>query len=102
MLDTGSVLGLLIRSKNGGLFADRPPLILGKGLNGNVRGTVVWARKMVIETLEISIPEVKIYRSDWHTHGSVGMAVIKDYTLVLNYCKGYVGFKKLKLEKQLT
>ncbi len=102
MLDTGSVLGLLIRSKNGVLLADTPQHILGRGLNGNVKGTVRWARKIVIETLEISIPEVKIYKSDWHTHGSVGMAVIKDYTLVLNYCKGYVGFKKLKVQKQLT
>jgi hypothetical protein len=102
MLDTGSVLGLLIRSKNGVLTSNARQHILGKGLNGNVWGTVKWAQKMVLETIEISIPEVNIYKSELHTHGSVGMAVIKDYTLVLNYCKGYVGFKKLKVEKQLT
>ena len=102
MLDTGSALGLLIRSRDDVLFTDGQQHVLGKGLNGNVRGTVKWARRIVLETLEISIPEVRIYRSHWQTHGSVGMAVIKDYTLVLNYCKGYVGFKKSKVQKQFT
>ena len=102
MLDTGSVLGVLIRSNKGNFLNDASKQILGKGLNGNVWGTAKWAQKMVLETFVITIPEVNIYRSDWHSHGSIGMAIIKDYSLVLNYCKGYVAFKKLKIANSLT
>jgi hypothetical protein len=98
MLDTGSVLGVLLRSNKKNFLDDASRQILGKGLNGNVWGTAKWAQKMILETFEIIIPEVKIYRSDLHIHGSVGMAIIKDYSMVLNYCKGYVALRDLKLK----
>ena len=102
MIDTGSALGLLLRSKDESIFAEHPKLVLGKGLNGNVMGIVKWAQKLILETFEINIAQVGVSRSDWHTHGSIGMAVIKDFTIVLNYCKGYAGFKKSKAQKQLV
>ena len=101
MLDTGSALGLLIRSSDEVFFSGAPLQVVGRGLNGNVKGTVKWARKLVLDTLEINIPDINICKSLWATHGSVGMAIIKDYTIVLNYCKGYAWFKKSKVPKQL-
>jgi hypothetical protein len=35
-----------------------------------------------------------IIASPWHNYASIGMDILKDYTLVLNYCKGYAGFRK--------
>jgi hypothetical protein len=94
MLDTGSTLGLLLKSKDNTFFAENPQEVLGRGLSGNVMGTVQSARKLLLETFEINILRAAISRSDRHTHGSVGMEIMKDYTIVLNYCKGYAGFKK--------
>lgn len=102
MIDTGSALGLLIRSKANAFFSQNQQHALGKGLNGNVMGTVRSARKLILQTFEINIAQVEISPSDWHTHGSIGMAIIKDYTIVLNYCKGYAGFKKPKSQKLLV
>jgi hypothetical protein len=102
MIDTGSALGLLLRSNDEAFFAEQPQHVLGRGLNGNVRGIVKWARKLILETFEINITRVEVSRSNWHTHGSIGMAIIKDYIIVLNYCKGYAGFKKSKAQKLLV
>lgn len=101
MIDTGSALGLMLRSKDEALFAEQPQHILGRGLNGNVSGIVKWAQKLILETFEINIGHVEVSQSDWHTHGSIGMAIIKDYSIILNYCKGYAGFKKSKTQKLL-
>jgi hypothetical protein len=35
-----------------------------------------------------------IIYSPWHNYASVGMDLISAYSLVLNYCKSYAGFKK--------
>ena len=102
MVDTGSAIGLLLKSKDDAFFLQNQQHVLGKGLNGNVVGTVRRARKLILETFEVSIAEVGISRSDWHTHGSIGMAIIKDYTIVLNYCKGYAGFKKSETKRLLV
>jgi hypothetical protein len=101
MIDTGSVLGLLLRSRDEAFFDEQPQHVLGRGLNGNVRGIVKWARKLILETFEINIAHVEVSRSDWHSHGTIGMAIIKDYNIVLNYCKGYAGFKKSRAHKLL-
>lgn len=101
MLDTGSALGLLIRSTNESFFFENHLQVLGKGLNGEVRGIVMWAEKLILETFEINIANVGISRSGWHTHGSVGMQIIKDYIVVFNYCKGYAGFKNQSIKKRL-
>jgi hypothetical protein len=37
---------------------------------------------------------VGIIRSPWHNYASLGMEVLKGYSIVLNYCKEYIGFKK--------
>ena len=94
MLDTGSALGLLLKSRDEKYFSELPKQILGKGLGGNVTGTVRAASSLSLETFEIHISSVGIWWSEHHSHGSVGMDIMKDYSVVLNYCKGYAGFKK--------
>ncbi len=94
MLDTGSALGLLLRSADPKQFDFATPgKILGRGLCGFVTGSVTRAEKLVMETFEIKALTAGISWSTVHSHGSIGMGVMKDYTIVLNYCKAYAGFK---------
>jgi Aspartyl protease len=95
MLDTGSALGLLLRFADPKKFgSDTPKQILGRGLSGNVMGTVTWAEKLILETYEINALVAGVSWSATHSYGSIGMGVMKDYTIVLNYCKAYAGFKE--------
>ena len=96
MLDTGSSLGLLMKTTDlkkfpGGNYRK----ILGRGFNGKVMGFETIASKLILSTFEISSITAGITHSAWHNYASVGMDVMKDYTVVLNYCKAYAGFKKI-------
>jgi hypothetical protein len=96
MLDTGSSLGLLVKTSNLKKFPkSKNHLILGRGFNGDVTGIKTTAAKIILDTFEILAIPTGITYSAWHNYASVGMAVMKDYTIVLNYCKAYAGFKKV-------
>jgi hypothetical protein len=96
MLDTGSALGLLLKTTDAKKFRNGIEKILGYGLNGNVIGNEAMADKIILETFEIIRPMMAgITWSAYHNYGSVGMEIMKDYIIVLNYCKAYVGFKHL-------
>ena len=94
MLDTGSSLGLLMKTTDLKNFPGGNKKILGRGLNGNVLGIETIASKLILSTFEISAITAGITHSAWHNYASVGMEVMKNYTIVLNYCKAYAGFKK--------
>lgn len=96
MLDTGSDLGLLMKTSD----LDKFPLglgkkVLGRGLNGQVLGIETTAERLILDTFEITEITAGVTYSAWHNYASVGMDVMKDYTVVLNYCKAYAGFKKV-------
>lgn len=96
MLDTGSALGLLLKTSDiekysGNARSD----VLGRGLNGPVHGTHAWAEKLVLDHLEVKVVKTGILYSPWHNYASVGMDIMKNYSIVLNYCKSYAGFRKL-------
>lgn len=96
MLDTGSSLGLLMKTTDLKNFpGGKNKKILGRGLNGNVLGIETIASKLILDTFEILAITAGITHSAWHNHASVGMEVMKNYTIVLNYCKAYAGFKKI-------
>lgn len=97
MLDTGSALGLLLKTTDAKKFFNGiSKKILGYGLNGGVMGNEVTTDKIILETFEIIRPMMAgIIWSAYHNYGSVGMEIMKDYVIVLNYCKAYVGFKQL-------
>ena len=99
MLDTGSSLGLLMKTTDLKNFpGGNNRKILGRGLNGNVLGIETIASKLILNTFEISAITAGITHSAWHNYASVGMEVMKNYTIVLNYCKAYAGFKKNHLD----
>jgi hypothetical protein len=97
MLDTGSALGLLLKSNDKEIFSNgNPKKILGYGLNGNILGSETKAEKIILETFEIKRTIIAgVTWSPWDNNGSVGMEILKDYIIVLNYCKAYAGFKKV-------
>ena len=96
MIDTGSSLGLLLKTTDMSRFrgARDSGSVLGRGLNGNIEGARLLADRLSLEHLEIEKVETGIIYSPWHNYASVGMDLIGNYCLVLNYCKSYAGFKK--------
>ncbi|NJM25807.1 MAG: hypothetical protein HC859_10285 [Bacteroidia bacterium] len=95
MVDTGSTLGLLLKStdiKSLALAGKNEPL--GRGFNGYINGIVANSQRLLLETYEILNLPTGIVESEWHNHASVGMDVLKDYAFILNYVMGYACLKK--------
>lgn len=96
MIDTGSCLGLLLKTTDLSRFHSSRGngSVLGRGLNGKIEGTSIVANRLVLDQLEIDHISAGVIYSPWHNYASVGMDLISDYHVVLNYCKSYAGFKK--------
>ena len=95
MIDTGSSLGLLLKNNAGyRLFAGRSTTILGRGLNGPIEGVSVRAEGVKLDEFLLTRVPVGVVHSAWSGMASIGMDVLKDYSVVLNYCKGYAGLKR--------
>lgn len=94
MIDTGSSLGLLLKTDEGtDLFRNAKTEILGRGLNGPIEGVNVRAEGVRLHSFLLRRVPVGVVHSAWAGMPSVGMDVLRDYSLVLNYCKGYAGLK---------
>lgn len=96
MIDTGSSLALVLQTTDIDDLADGEGKPVGIGFNGEITG-----HEMVAETLWInpglvmtSLP-VAVIESAWHNYASIGMRVLKDYIMVLNYCKAYACFMRI-------
>ena len=96
MIDTGSSLGLLLKTTDKSRIREARDSgsVLGRGLNGNIEGASLLAGRLVLDHLEIEKVRAGIIYSPWHNYASVGMDLIANYSMVLNYCKSYAGFKK--------
>jgi hypothetical protein len=53
------------------------------------------SEELHLEGLDMTNLPTGVIQSAWHNYASVGMEVLKDYVLVLNYLKSYVCLKKL-------
>jgi hypothetical protein len=95
MIDTGSTLALLLKTTDLENYSIRATTkILGRGLNGEIEGFETVTDRLELASLEMTNLQTGIIHSPWHNHASIGMSILKEYTFVLNYCKGYAGFKK--------
>jgi len=100
MIDTGSSLGLLLKTTDLSKYpSGYTKSVLGRGLNGNIEGIETYPDRLLVDAFEIATPRAGIVYSQWHDYASVGMEVIRNYSIVLNYCKSYVGFKKQKPDR---
>jgi hypothetical protein len=95
MIDTGSCLGLLLKTTDIGKFNQHTTeRVIGYGLNGEIMGYETVCHKLNLNGFEINLLPTGIVQSPWHNNASIGMEVLKDYIIVLNYCKSYVCFKE--------
>lgn len=96
MIDTGSSLGLLLKTTDMSRFQGTKGSgsVLGRGLNGRIHGSSFLAEHLFLDDMEIGKVQAGIIYSPWHNYASVGMDLITNYSIVLNYCKSYAGFKK--------
>ena len=98
MIDTGSSLGLLLKTTDlSDFYEHKGEKVLGIGLNGPLSGYETVARKLIFEGLEMETVRTGIVSSAWHNNASIGMDVLKDYVVIINYCKSYVCFRKNRL-----
>jgi hypothetical protein len=95
MIDTGSTLGLLLKTTNMKEFDNRSQQrVIGLGFNGPILGYKTMADRLQLDGMDMKHLPTGIIESPWHNYASIGMEVLKDYVLVLNYCKSYACFRK--------
>ncbi|MBL0745135.1 aspartyl protease family protein [Chryseolinea lacunae] len=100
MIDTGSSLGLLLKTTDLKRYPESfPKGVLGRGINGNIEGSEAYPDRLLMEAFEIAEPPAGIVYSQWHNYASVGMQVMRNYSIVLNYCQAYVGIKKGRVNR---
>lgn len=97
MIDTGSSLGLLLKTTDLTKFntTNSSNKVIGRGFNGAIKGFEMIAPKLLMTDFEMTELQASVTHSPWHNYASIGMGILKDYALILNYCKEYVCFKKL-------
>lgn len=97
MIDTGSALGLLLKTTNLDEFSlfSGESTTLGYGFNGKISGFKIFSDVLRLATFDMFKLPTGVIESPWHNYASIGMAVLKDYVVVLNYCKSYACFKSI-------
>lgn len=96
LIDTGSTLGLLLKSSDKTkLNGYKPDDRLGKGLNGLISGATTTAQTIKLDHYELTDVPAGIIHSPWYNYASIGMKVLKDYSIILNYAKSYACLRKI-------
>jgi hypothetical protein len=95
MIDTGSSLGLLLKTTNIDDFESGLKKIIGIGFNGPISGYKTTSNRLTLGAFNMENLPTGIIQSPWHNYASIGMEILKDYILVLNYCKAYACFKAI-------
>jgi hypothetical protein len=93
LIDTGSTLGLLLKSTNVSKIEYDGKDMLGKGLNGPIRGLSTVAHKLELENFVMSDIVTGISHSPWRNYASLGMHTLKSYSIILNYAQSYACLK---------
>lgn len=95
MIDTGSQLGVLIKTTNEELLSSGLSVILGVGMSGNIQGIKTMAEHVELDGMSFYDQPAGIILSEWHNYGSIGMDILKDYVIIINYIGAYARLKKL-------
>lgn len=94
MIDTGSSLGLLLKTHDRSIYTlSGDADLLGKGLNGTIEGIRLVADRLTLHDFAMAKVPIGIIQTEWSSTPSIGMDILGNYSLVLNYCKGYAGLK---------
>jgi hypothetical protein len=96
MIDTGSAFGLLVKSTdNRWVVKESKADAFGRGFNGVVKGFEISAKSIQLKNMSIDVTITRFIQSPWHNSASIGMDILKDFKVIINYCKGYVGLKRI-------
>ena len=95
MIDTGSQLTFLLKTTNEVLLNSYSPELLGFGMSGSIEGIKAMAETINLAGIKFQNRSTGIILSAWHNYGSIGMGVLKEYTLIINYAGAYACLKKL-------
>jgi hypothetical protein len=97
MIDTGSSLGLLLKTPDANEF-DRfsQQRVLGHGFNGPVYGYTTKTDMLDLDGFKMAELETGVIETPWNKYASIGMEVLKDYVVVINYYRSYACFKRLE------
>jgi hypothetical protein len=97
LIDTGSSLGLMLFTDNQQNINPFDLKIIGSGFNGEIHAFQNWIQNFNCSGLSLrEIPIHVTLISGTRPYASLGMDILKNYKTVINYCKGYIGFKKLE------
>jgi hypothetical protein len=92
LIDTGSSLGLIFsRSEKIKKSLHKP---VGRGLNGLVNGETTITKKIKLSEVEFSDVTTSIVYSAT-SYASIGMDILKDQIIILNYSRSYAAFRSL-------
>ncbi|MBT1705299.1 aspartyl protease family protein [Chryseosolibacter indicus] len=96
MIDTGSSIGLLLKTtdvEQFGGFMEKS--VIGRGLNGDFMGFSKVVHILTLENFKLKRVLASIVESPSRNEASIGMEILKDYIVILNYCRAYACLKKL-------
>ncbi|MCI0751003.1 MAG: hypothetical protein L0Y35_04140 [Flammeovirgaceae bacterium] len=95
VIDTGSSLELLLKYTDERKINSFNIQNLGFGLNGSINGVKMNTEEVTINNLVLQNVDTGIMLSEWHTYGSLGMSLWKDYIVVFNYYKNRMQLKRI-------
>jgi hypothetical protein len=94
LVDTGSTLSVLVKSSDKDGFASNAEReVLGMGLNGVIVGSRTVSSRLEIHEYTANDVPVAITHSPGQDSTSVGMAFLKNYSVIINYVQGYIGLR---------
>lgn len=95
LLDTGSQFGLLIKSNNNGWISESGEMTtFARGLNGKLEGVEIEPDHVQVQNLSFDVGPSRMIHSPWHDYASIGMGILSQYVIILNYVKGYVELRR--------
>lgn len=92
VIDTGSCLTLLV-STTAKLHIQQSPTTLGRGFNGIIRGVEINDGQLHLQQSTIANLKTAVIQSEKNHYASIGLGLLKDYVLILNYVKGYAALQ---------
>jgi hypothetical protein len=95
MIDTGSQLSILLKTTNESLLNPWLSEELGWGMSGSIKGIKTFSQIVYLAGINFNNQPTGIILSAWHNYGSIGMGLLKEYTIILNYAGAYACLKKL-------
>lgn len=96
MIDTGSNLGLLLKTTAIEKFnSPTRSQVIGFGFNGEVSGYRTTSETVNLDGMSLEHIPTGVIESPWHNYASIGMEILRHYVVVINYYKLYASFKKL-------